>query len=364
MAKPIRTPRINNNDDVVRLNAVFVKPGDFVRTGESVAEIETDKANVTVEAEEDSYVLMVAAEAGARVAVGSVLIWVGADASEAVAAPDGAPPQNGSVRPTLKAALLLAQHGLDPGHLRPTGGRLTAADVQESLVHTGRRAPQRHIDEEPDPVTTGTALPLTAEERGMLRTVEWHRDFAVPGYVEIQYDASAWDEFAAGFQKTEGLLFSPLLALMACQLARLARGSPKINATIHKDQRFEYDLVNLGLTVQSGETLYIVTIPDAAGLTPREFTDRLNAAQRAALKHALSPSQITGATLVFTSMARWQAVRHIPVLAPNTSFILAHSAPAADGQSVLGATYDHRLLSGADAIRVLQQMKEPDRGLL
>jgi pyruvate/2-oxoglutarate dehydrogenase complex dihydrolipoamide acyltransferase (E2) component len=32
--------------------------------------------------------------------------------------------------------------------------------------------------------------------------------------------------------------------------------------------------------------------------------------------------------------------------------------------SVLGATYDHRLLSGADAIRVLQQMKEPAQGLL
>jgi pyruvate/2-oxoglutarate dehydrogenase complex dihydrolipoamide acyltransferase (E2) component len=362
MAKPIRTPRINNNDDVVRLNAVFVKPGDFVRTGESVAEIETDKANVTVEAEEDSFVLTVAAEAGARVAVGSVLMWMGADASETVDATDPGPSQNGSARPTLKAALLLAQHGLDARHLKAAGSRLRAADIEPSLVGPG--VGERQGGSEPEPVAAGTSVPLTAEERGMLRTVEWHRDFAVPGYVEIQYGGTAWDELAAAFQKAERLLFSPLLGLMAFQLARLASQSPKINATVRQGQRFAYDQVNLGVTVQSGDTLFIVTIPNAAGVTVREFTDRLNAAQRAALKQTLSPDQITGATLVFTSMARWQAVRHIPVLAPHTSFILAHSAPAADGMSVLGATYDHRLLSGADAIRVLQQMKEPAQGLL
>jgi pyruvate/2-oxoglutarate dehydrogenase complex dihydrolipoamide acyltransferase (E2) component len=362
MAKPIRTPRINNNDDVVRLNAVFVKPGDFVKTGESVAEIETDKANVTVEAEEDSYVLTVTAEAGARVAVGSVLMWMGADSSEAVETTDAGPAQNGSARPTLKAALLLAQHGLDARHLRAAGTRLRAADIESSIV--GRSADDRLRGSDPEPVAAGTAVPLTAEERGMLRTVEWHRDFAVPGYVEILYSGAAWDEYATSFQQAQGLLFSPLLGLMAYQLGRLASQSPKINATIHSGQRFAYNQVNLGVTVQSGETLFIVTIPNAAGLTARAFTDRLNAAQRAAMKQTLSPEQITGATLVFTSMARWQAVRHIPVLAPHTSFMLAHSAPAADGVSVLGATYDHRLLSGADAARVLQQMKEPDQGLL
>jgi pyruvate/2-oxoglutarate dehydrogenase complex dihydrolipoamide acyltransferase (E2) component len=362
MPKPIRTPRINNNDDVVRVNAVLVKPGDFVRTGESVAEIETDKANVTVEAEEDSYVLTVAAEAGARVAVGSVLMWMGADATETADAMDAGPSQNGSARPTLKAALLLAQHGLDARQLRPAGSRLRAADIEPSIIRPSGDA--RQGGSEPEPVAAGTAVPLTAEERGMLRTVEWQRDFAVPGYVEIHYSGAAWDEFAAGFQKAEGLLFSPLLGLMAYQLGRLAPQSPKINATIHKGQRFAYDQVNLGVTVQSGETLFIVTIPNAAGLSAREFSDRLNAAQRAAMKQTLSPDQITGATLVFTSMARWQAARHIPVLAPHTSFILAHSAPAGDGVSVLGATYDHRVLSGADAVRVLQQMKEPDQGLL
>jgi len=362
MAKPIRTPRINNNDDVVRLNAVFVKPGDFVKTGESVAEIETDKANVTVEAEEDSYVLTVTAEAGARVAVGSVLMWMGADTSETVETTDAGPSQNGSTRPTLKAALLLAQHGLDARQLRAAGSRLRAADIESSILR--HSADEQQGGRDPEPVAAGTAVPLTAEERGMLRTVEWHRDFAVPGYVEIRYNGAAWDEYAARFQQAQGLLFNPLLGLMAYQLGRLAPRSPKINATIHGGQRFAYDQVNLGVTVQSGETLFIVTIPNAAGLTAREFTDRLNAAQRAAMKQTLSPDQITGATLMFTSMARWQAVRHIPVLAPHTSFILAHSAPAADGESVLGATYDHRLLSGADAARVLQQMKEPDEGLL
>ena len=49
MATPIHTPRVNNNDDLVKLIRVVVKPGDWVDAGALVAEVETDKASFTVE---------------------------------------------------------------------------------------------------------------------------------------------------------------------------------------------------------------------------------------------------------------------------------------------------------------------------
>jgi hypothetical protein len=45
MASPLHTPRVNNNDDVVRLIRLLVQPGDPVRSGDIVAEVETDKAS-------------------------------------------------------------------------------------------------------------------------------------------------------------------------------------------------------------------------------------------------------------------------------------------------------------------------------
>src|SRR5688572_14506748 len=57
MAVPIHTPRVNNNDDYVRFSHVFVSPGAAVKKGDFIAEIETDKATFTIEAEQDGYVL-------------------------------------------------------------------------------------------------------------------------------------------------------------------------------------------------------------------------------------------------------------------------------------------------------------------
>src|SRR2546423_15156783 len=82
MPTPLYTPRVNNNDDSVRLVKVLVKPGDAVRAGQLVAEVETDKANFTVESDRDGYVLSVEKALNDAVDVGSVLLWLGASADE------------------------------------------------------------------------------------------------------------------------------------------------------------------------------------------------------------------------------------------------------------------------------------------
>jgi pyruvate/2-oxoglutarate dehydrogenase complex dihydrolipoamide acyltransferase (E2) component len=80
--------------------------------------------------------------------------------------------------------------------------------------------------------------------------------------------------------------------------------------------------------------------------------------QRKAMAHHLAPEESQGATLGFTSMERWQVTRHVPVLPPHVSLMVAHTT-SRDGQSVLGATYDHRILSGADVIAALRHLFAP-----
>ena len=96
MPTPLRTPRVNNNDDTVRLLRVFVKPGDPVNTGDIVAEVETDKASFTVEAEQPGFVLAVVPEPAQTIEVGIVLMWLGASADESL--PVASPVAAGEVR--------------------------------------------------------------------------------------------------------------------------------------------------------------------------------------------------------------------------------------------------------------------------
>jgi len=110
--------------------------------------------------------------------------------------------------------------------------------------------------------------------------------------------------------------------------------------------------------VQAGEVLYLAVVRDATKLGELGFVHQLIDLQRRGAGHALGPAETSGATIGFSSMARWKVGRHVPVLAPQTSVMVAHTIDAT-GQGVLGATYDHRVLHGADVVAVLRALINP-----
>ena len=351
MPTPIYTPRVNNNDDTVKLAAVLVKIGSQIRAGDPIIDVETDKATFTVESTIDGYLLAVNGETGDTLEVGSILGWIGATADEQIAVKEAvvASEDNGA-GPSLKALLLLKAYGLKVSDV-PHTGRLTAADVERAAA--GRKTETAPVSTWAPSSIPGRFEPFTPEEKGMARTVTWHRDEAAAGYIEVSHDPQAWEEYAAEFQKSRGLLMSPLLALMAWRLAKLAADNPRINATATAGGAYLYDKVNLGFMVQVQRSLYLVVVRDAASKTEAEFVSELSEMQRAAMKRSLKAEQTADATIAFTSMARWNVARHVPILAPQTSLIVGHSA------KVLGASYDHRLLTGFDVAQVLQALSVP-----
>src|SRR4051794_30541349 len=126
----INTPRINNNDDFVRFSHMITPPGTSVRKGDPVAEIETDKATFTIEAEDDGYILGFVQPVGEMIPVGSVLAWLGSSRTDAI--PQRAEDRKDAIsvgEPTLKAAILLARFGLRASEIPAQGERLVAVDV-------------------------------------------------------------------------------------------------------------------------------------------------------------------------------------------------------------------------------------------
>lgn len=368
MPTAILTPRVNNNDDFVRFSRTYCEPGAQVRKGDVIADIETDKATVTVEAERDGFLLAFAQPIGEMIRVGATLAWLGDSAGETAPAtehpPEGAGAAGGShtAEPTLKAALLLSRLGLKAAEVPASADRLTAQDV---LAYVEGRNGGATVNVAPPAaggpmpsLAPGRVVPLTVMERGMVRTVSWHRDTAVAGYVEIEYETAAWDAHAAAFQQRHGLLMSPLLPLMAYRLVQLAREAPKINSTMAGDARHEYAAINLGFTIQSGANLFLASLRDASRHSEKPFVDALALLMRQALKGKLTAEETSDITISFSSMARWQVSRHVPILPPYTSFMVAH-AHGRGGVAALGASYDHRVLTGGEVAAVLRQLSAP-----
>jgi pyruvate/2-oxoglutarate dehydrogenase complex dihydrolipoamide acyltransferase (E2) component len=344
MRVAVPAPRVNNNDDSMRVGRILVSAGTMVARGDAVAEVITDKATMVVESPVEGEVVEICAGEGASIEVDAPLLWLRdsrVDEADRLPSPAG----DGDARPTFKARLLLQRHGLSASEVPSSGSRLTATDVEAHL------AASRSAVEAGDSIVL-----LTAEERGVLRTIAWHHEHAVPAYVEVEYDATGWQAHAERFQATEQLLFSPLQSLMAWRAAQLAGDRPNVNSVILPQGRRRSRHVGVGLTVQAASTLYLVVIHRAETLTAREFCDRATTLQRDAIGGVLRPEDAAGATLGFSSMARWQVRRHIPLLPSHTSLMLAHSAADRHGRSVLGATYDHRALSGGEVAEFLEQL--------
>ena len=373
MPHPVYVPCVNINDDIVLIVDVTVSAGDTVKTGDMIAEVETDKAVIPVEAEQDGYVLKVLCDVEERVKVGAVMMWIGDSPDEPVPelvskVPAEESSGKSSLQPTAKAQVLLDKHKLDAGQIPHQGERLTVRDIEAFIAGQGGtagsvKAAQVDIQqgsEELLPGTPGSLRSLSAEEHGMVSTVTWHRDHAVAAYLEMTYDQQAWEDYAAAFAERHKFMLSPLLPLMAYRLVKLARDMPKINTTLVNGQKYLYDQVNLGFTVQVGETLYLTVVQQADAMDDRQFIDALGEVQRHAMAKKLRPDESIGATLGFSSMARWNVSRHVPVLAPYTALMVAHSAPPKGEQSaVLGASYDHRILSGNDVAGVLKALTQP-----
>jgi pyruvate/2-oxoglutarate dehydrogenase complex dihydrolipoamide acyltransferase (E2) component len=368
MAISVHAPRVNNNDDEVRLVGLEVAVGDRVARGQVVAQVETDKAVVEVEAPAEGFVLGIAAEIEAQVAVGSVLLWLGASADEplpqagAPADAESATTELSVGAATAKARLLLRRYGLEAEAVPMAGARLTAEDVERHIAALGlaeSKAPAAAFSApEPQPTVAGEWRSLASDEKGMLLTVTWHRDHAVPGYLELEYDPEPWIRYAKSFAERHRLMLSPLLSLMAWRLAGLAVERPKLNSTIVGERGYHYATVNLGFTVQVGETLYLCVQRDAARLNALGLVNALGELQRRAAVHKLGADETQGATISFSSMERWKVGRHIPVLPPHTALMVAHAMDV-QGRAVLGATYDHRVLNGFQVAATLRKLAIP-----
>ena len=335
MPIPVLTPRLNNNDDTVRLARMLVSVGEAVRAGDAIAEVVTDKATVVVDTACAGYVIHIRAREDDVIDVGSVLVWIGEHADDVV------PTEPVAGGPGVAGDAPVAQEPVD---LPPVtqAPRLTLKARMLARQAAG-------------PDVAGTRVPLRPEERAMLRTVTWSQGAAVPSYLELGYDPEPWGHYARTFQDTYGLLFDPLLSLMAWELVQIVKERRHLNATIVDQHKHVYAPMNLGFAVHGPSALYLVVVHGADRLSDRELCERLTTLQRRAMSETLEPRDVSGATVAFTSMARWNVTRHIPVLPPFTSLIVAHSAPQ-NGDARLGATYDHRLLGGGEVAAVLDAL--------
>lgn len=150
-----RMPSLGADMDYGRVVEWRVKPGDIVRRGDIIIEVETDKGTFEVESPIDGPVAQIVVPTGTRVPVGTVLATLGA----AQAAPAAATP----LRASPAARQLAEERHIDLAQLRGTGpdGAITIADVERAV---GAKSEPRA-----EPIAAAPPPPVAEEGRAAMR---------------------------------------------------------------------------------------------------------------------------------------------------------------------------------------------------
>src|ERR687895_668620 len=150
MATDVTMPRLSDSMEEGTILKWLVSEGDEVKRGQEIAEIETDKANMTYESDTEGTLIEIVADEGDTLPIGEVIARIGDAAeakqdgrkprreevrgqrSEAEAKPQPAPTADGRVKASPIARRMARELGVELSRLEGSGpgGRIVKADVE------------------------------------------------------------------------------------------------------------------------------------------------------------------------------------------------------------------------------------------
>ena len=393
--------------------------GETVKSGDVIAEIETDKSNVEIEAE-DSGVLHIQALPGAVVGVGKVIARIGDEgkpmgqasnasaekANESAAEYDTSPAPasprstghgnpngytNGTSR--LKASPLARsvarQRGVDIAQLIGTGpqGRIVEADVlafaassvpaaaPSTALQTGLpqaqatpAAPQQRTQTTPSPLTAPTEL--SAMRKVIARRMVESKTTIPHFYLTAEVDMAESMGLREKLNSYDETL--PKISLNDMVVKASAKALAKVpgaNAMFKDDKIYPGAGIHVGIAVALDDGLIVPVVRDADSLPLRKLAEASRNLIKKARDKKLQPSDYSGGTFTVSNLGPFDIENFIAIIDPSQGAILAVSSIqkkavvlADDSIAVrprMNVTFsgDHRVMDGATGAKFLQELK-------
>ena len=380
-------PRLSDSMEEGTILRWLKAPGDAVTKGDELAEIETDKATMTYEAEADGVFEAVAGE-GDTLPVGAVIARLGDGVAGTAAPPPAEPatsapapassPGNGATAENVKASPIARrvaqERGIDLAAVKGSGpgGRIVRADVEPAAEKPAAPAP-----------ATATPVAERGTAKGDVRVEELTRTqqvvarrmaeskATVPDFtIQTEADMERCVQLRADLRQVagpDGVV--PSFNDMVVKAAALAlREFPRANAS-YRDGRFElYSRVNVGIAVAAQDSLVVPTIFDA---DERKLGDIALESRRLAARvrdGSVTPPELSGGTFTVSNLGMYGITEFVAVINPPQAAILAVGAMeqkpvvhegeiVARHRMALTLVCDHRILYGADAAQFLARIR-------
>ncbi len=392
------------------------QPGDYVEQGEYLLELETDKVNVELTAEESGVLQEVLKDSGDTVQVGEIIgtITEGAGESSAPAPSEKAESKESEkeekqAEPAAQkvsqeaqtegksrtiaspsARKLAREKGIDLSQV-PTGdplGRVRKQDVEAYEKPAAKPAPQQK--QQPQAQKTQQSFEKPVEVQKMSR----RRQTIAKRLVEVQQTSAMLTTFNEVdmtavmnlrkrrkdqfFEQNEVKL--GFMSFFTKAVVAALKKYPLLNAEIQGDELIVKKFYDIGIAVAAEEGLVVPVVRDADRLTFAGIEKEIGELAKKARSNKLTLGELQGGSFTITNGGTFGSLMSTPILnSPQVGILGMHKIqlrPVAIDEErfenrpmmYIALSYDHRIVDGKEAVGFLVTIKnlleDPEQLLL
>ena len=414
MAEIIRMPKMSDTMEEGVIASWLKKVGDEIKSGDILAEVETDKATMELESYDDGVLLHIGVKDGDSVPVDGVIAIIGekgedvneilkdiendtssVDNSEEVnetpiekeievkvetpaPAPAPAPEEkkissnDERIKASPLAKKLADEKGIDLSNISGSGdgGRIIRKDIEEykgipaktAEVQKEIKLPQIHSEE------SFEEIPVTQMRKTISKRLAESKFSAPHFYLTMEIDMDNCIEGRKKINESSEVKISfNDIILKACAVA--LRKHPMVNSSYLTDKIRINHHVHIGVAVAVDEGLLVPVIRFADNKSLSHISAEVKSLAKRAKDKQLQPSDWEGNTFTISNLGMFGISEFTAIINPNDSCILAvggiKSTPVVkNGEIVPGnimkltLSCDHRLVDGATGAAFLQTLKE------
>ncbi len=390
MSVEVKVPPVGESISSVVVARWMVQPGESVKEGTSLVELETDKVNVEVPAPVSGKLSQILKQKGESASISDVLALmeagpVGASSAPTQSAPTAvaaAPTQSAERAPTPSAQRMIAEHQVATP-IQGTGkaGQVIKEDVQRVLA----QAPTAQAQVIPTPAPSQVSLTVaptgsrTEEVVAMApmrktiarRLVEAQQTAALlTTFNEV--DMSNVSELRKRYQEEFQTKYGTKLGFMSFFVkaaVEALKAFPAINAEIRGDQIAYRNYYDVGVAVGGGKGLVVPVLRNAERMSFSGIETAIKDFGTRAQNGKIKLEELQGGTFTISNGGVYGSLLSTPIVNPPQSGVLGlhkiQDRPIAlNGQVVirpmmyLALTYDHRLVDGREAVSFLIRIKD------
>ncbi len=409
MATTIQMPKLSDTMDTGRILKWLKKEGDKVAPGDVIAEVETDKANMDMEAYDEGTLLKIVAKEGDRVPIGGLIGILGEqneDVSAFAKESNATQPAQTSVqepapapgKPTVQAKAAMALPAATPSpakegavhETRKDNGRLKASPLAKMLAHergidleevagsgTAGRIIRRDIEgfsQAEIPSGGFSDVPLSMMRESIAKRLT-QSNVEAPQFfltVEVKMENAiafreSLNEFSSDGAVEKGKISYNDILVKAC--ASALKEHPQVNATFLGDKIRMFGDIHVGMAVAIDDGLItpVLRYADRKGL--RQISQEAKDLASKARNRKLKPEEYSGSTFTVSNLGMFDVDDFTAIINPPEAAILAvgsivEKPVVENGEIRIGKrmrmtlSSDHRLVDGALAARFMQTLKK------